>query len=224
LVGREYRGHLLAREVNRNGLSFYFEYDGADEKARCVRTWGDGGIYDHKITYQPGLTIVESSLGQKTTYHHRGGLVWKTVDALGAVTETERNEWTEVVKETDALGRATESTCDERGNLVIEVSPDGSAVRLAYDGKDRPVTLFGPAGGEWKWIYDDTGRMVERIHALGQRTLFRWAGPRLLGVTDPSGAETLLEYDARCGASQIRRLRRAPSRPPWNRGPLCPVR
>jgi RHS repeat-associated protein len=192
----EYRGHLLAREVNRNGLSFYFEYDGADEKARCVRTWGDGGIYDHKITYQPGVTIVEDSLGQRTTYHHRGGLVWKTVDALGAVIETERNEWTEVVKETDALGRTTESTRDERGNLVIEVSPDGSAVRLAYDSKDRPVTLFGPAGGEWKWIYDDTGRMVERIDALGQRTLFRWAGPRLLGVTDPSGAETLLEYDA----------------------------
>ena len=61
-----------------------------------------------RLQYQPRVTVVENSLGQKTTYHHRKGLVWKTVDALGAVTETERNQWNEVVKETDALGQATE--------------------------------------------------------------------------------------------------------------------
>ncbi len=192
----EYRDRLLAREVNRNGLSFYFEYDGSDEKAGCVHTWGDGGIYDHKLAYRAGVTVVEDSLGHKTTYHHRGGLVWKTVDALGAVTETARNEWNEVVKQTDALGRATESERDERGNLLAEKAPDGSTVKLAYDARDRPVTLLGPAGGEWTWAYDDAGRMVERSDALGQKTRFRWAGARLLGVTDPSGAETLLDYDA----------------------------
>jgi hypothetical protein len=36
--------------VNRNGLSFYFEYDGNDDQARCVRTWGDDGIY---VTVRP---------------------------------------------------------------------------------------------------------------------------------------------------------------------------
>jgi len=200
----EYRGHLLAREVNRNALSFYFEYDGADEKARCLRTWGDGGIYDHKLVYQPGVTVVENSLGHKTTYHHRGGLVWKTIDPLGAVTETERNEWNEVVKETDALGRVTESEFDERGNLIAEKTPDGSTVLLAYDSQDRPVSLVGPAGGEWTWAYDDKGRMVERTDALGQKTRFRWDGVRLLGVTDPSGAETMLEYDPAGNLSVLR--------------------
>ncbi len=200
----EYRGHLLAREVNRNGLSFYFEYDGSDESARCVHTWGDDGIYDHKIAYQPRVTVVENSLGQKTTYHHHKGLVWKTVDALGAVTETERNQWNEVVKETDALGQATEYVRDGRGNLVTEISPDGSTVAFAYDVRDRPVSLRGPEGGEWKWSYDEAGRMVERVDALGQRTLFRWSGPRLLGVTDPSGHETTLEYDAAGNLSVLR--------------------
>jgi RHS repeat-associated protein len=191
----EYQGHLLSREVNRNGLAFYFEYDGKDAAARCIHTWGDGGIYDHKLAYQGRVTVVENSLGQKTTYHHRDGLVWKTVDALGAVTETERNEWNEIVKETDALGRVTESERDERGNLLGEKAPDGSQVKLGYDAKGRPISLLGPAGGEWKWGYDEAGRLVERIDALGQKTLFRWNGARLLGVTDPSGAETLLEYD-----------------------------
>jgi len=192
----EYRGHLLARETNRNGLSFYFEYDGGDEKARCVHTWGDGGIYDRKLTYQPRATIVENSLGEKTTYHHRAGLVWKTVDARGAVTETERNEWNEVVKETDPLGRVTELERDDHGNVLSEKAPDGTVLRLDYDAKGRPVSMRGPAGGEWKWLYDQAGHLVERVDVLGRHLRYRWNGPRLLGVTDPTGGETQLEYDA----------------------------
>ncbi|RMG22363.1 MAG: hypothetical protein D6730_16610, partial [Bacteroidetes bacterium] len=40
----EYDFHLLVKETNRNGLSFYFEYEGHDHKAKCLHTWGDGGI------------------------------------------------------------------------------------------------------------------------------------------------------------------------------------
>jgi YD repeat-containing protein len=63
----EYEGeHLLVRETNRNGLSFYFGYDGVDSSAKCIRTWGDGGIYDHEIDHVPSgrLTLVTDSLGQ----------------------------------------------------------------------------------------------------------------------------------------------------------------
>ena len=35
-----YNGHLLVQEIDRNNLSFYFEYDGKDETARCIHTWG----------------------------------------------------------------------------------------------------------------------------------------------------------------------------------------
>src|SRR5204862_424708 len=37
-----YQRHLLVKETNRIGLSFYFEYEGLDEKAQCFRTYGDG--------------------------------------------------------------------------------------------------------------------------------------------------------------------------------------
>lgn len=47
----EYKNHLLVRETDRNGLSFYFAYDGFGQDAYCVRTWGDGGIYDHITDY-----------------------------------------------------------------------------------------------------------------------------------------------------------------------------
>ena len=65
-----YKGHLLVQETNRNGLSFYFAYDGYGEDAYCVRTWGDGGIYDHIIDYDKigKVTCVTNSLGRTTTY------------------------------------------------------------------------------------------------------------------------------------------------------------
>ena len=40
-----YDNTLLIKETFRSGLSFYFEYDGLDHNARCLRTWGDEGIY-----------------------------------------------------------------------------------------------------------------------------------------------------------------------------------
>ena len=87
-----YANHLLVRETDRNGLSFYFEYDGVDHNAKCVHTWGDGGIYDHKLTYAGGITFVENSLGHTKTYHHNEALVTKEIDAKGNATLYEYNE------------------------------------------------------------------------------------------------------------------------------------
>ncbi|MBX3275016.1 MAG: hypothetical protein KF729_32425, partial [Sandaracinaceae bacterium] len=76
----EYAGHLLTRETDRERLSFYFGYDGIGQDAWCIRTWGDGGIYDHELAYDKvgKVTCVTNSLGQTTTYR---------MDLLGCVTE-----------------------------------------------------------------------------------------------------------------------------------------
>jgi YD repeat-containing protein len=43
------RTHLMVQETDRNGLSFYWIYDGRSSSARCIRTWGDGGIFNQKL-------------------------------------------------------------------------------------------------------------------------------------------------------------------------------
>ena len=47
----------MVKETNKNGLSFYFEFDWYDPDGMCVRTWGDGGIYDRKITYDEAQAL-----------------------------------------------------------------------------------------------------------------------------------------------------------------------
>ncbi|WP_022822338.1 hypothetical protein [Hymenobacter norwichensis] len=74
----KYRNGLLEQETFKNGLRLYFRYDGAGPEARCIRTWGDEGIYDHKLYYDVAnrRTTVTNSLGHEATYlGNENGLV-----------------------------------------------------------------------------------------------------------------------------------------------------
>jgi RHS repeat-associated protein len=193
----EYRQHLLVRETDRNGLSFYFEYDGAAHDARCTRTWGDGGIYDHKLTYDEalGITVVENSLGERTTYHHDGTLVHQEDDAFGNRSFTERDNSKQVVSEVDALGRVTSYTYDTRGNQTGVTGPDGAGIQVAYDEGDRPLRAVDQNGGEWRWRYGARGELLGRVDPLGAETRYGYRGAQLVSVIDPGGGETRLAWD-----------------------------
>jgi RHS repeat-associated protein len=193
----EYEGHLLTREMNRNGLSFYFKYDGADEKARCIRTWGDGGIYDHKLSYnlEAYITTVEDSLGHKTTHHHQDGMVFKTVDALGNTTITERTSYAEVAVETNAIGLKATREYDDRGNETARTYYDGAVTRSAYEG-DRLVEVTDAVGGKWSIEYDAKGRVTRRTNPLGQSMRYFYNERFLLGTADAANHGTTLKYDA----------------------------
>jgi len=221
-----YKQHLLVQETNRNGLSFYFAYDGFGEDAYCVRTWGDGGIYDHVIDYDKmgKATYVTNSLGHTTTYKMNVvGCVVEVMDALGASTKYEYDERTlRKVKETNRVGGETKWEYDARGNITQVIGPDGAEIAIDFNDRDQPVRAVDAVKGEWHWGYDPQGRMVGRIDPLGRRTQFHWrvmgdgrddqkqdgwravaglsrsaAGPkRLATLTDPSGQETAVGYDA----------------------------
>ncbi len=197
-----YKQHLLVQETNRNGLSFYFAYDGFGEDAYCVRTWGDGGIYDHIIDYDKvgKVTCVSDSLGRTTTYRMNAvGCVVKVTDALGGATSYEYDERTlRKIKETSATGGETQWKYDDRGNTIEMTDPGGAAIAVAFDERNLPVRAVDAVKGEWTWGYGDGGRLIGRIDPLGRRVQFRWdhQTKRLAAITDPAGHESALGYDA----------------------------
>ena len=68
----------MVKETKKSGLSFYFAFDWYDPDGMCVRTWGDGGIYERKITYDEAnhFTVVDDGRGGRTHYWgNPGGLV-----------------------------------------------------------------------------------------------------------------------------------------------------
>ncbi len=201
-----YANHLLVQETNRNGLNFYFEYDGTDTHARCLRTWGDGGIYNHKLTYFPeaGYTVVENSLGHRSTYHYNDdGLVYRTVDPRGHETRTQYDEACQVVRETDERGQSTFYAYDERGNRTAVTKPDGSTLALAYDDHNQLTGLTNETGAQWQWTYDEAGQLLSRVDPLGRVTGYRYAAGQLAEITDALGGTTALRYDAHGNVTEV---------------------
>ncbi|MEL6852460.1 MAG: DUF6531 domain-containing protein, partial [Bacteroidota bacterium] len=189
-----YRGHLLVKETNRNGLSFHFEYDGYDHEARCLRTWGDKGIYDHKLTYAGGLTIVENSLGHQASYYHNGSIVHQKIDNREQVSFVQYNEFNEVILETDELGRQTGYEYDQRGNRIATYFPDGTVSEMTFDG-DRLVSGQNQIGGTWAWVYNELGQLTARQDPMGRGTAYRYEGALLTEIIDAAGEISELAYD-----------------------------
>jgi YD repeat-containing protein len=103
----EYQGRLMTKETWRNGLNWFFEYDGTEPGARCIHTWGDGDIYNHKLLFEAGKTIVTDSRGHDITYYHKNGLVYKRLDPNGALYQWHYDQDNQLLSETDPL----ENTC-----------------------------------------------------------------------------------------------------------------
>jgi len=194
----QYKFHLLIREINRNGLSFYFAYDGIDKDAYCVRTWGDGGIYDHVLTYDKlkNVTIVENSLGNKTTYICSGaGIVTNIIDPLGNKSSRMYDEFFRITKEVDELSLITAYEYDERGNCTKIIRPNGSELTVVFNDKDQPIQAVDFIGGVWMWKYNRLGRLIGRTDSLNRETRFRYDGKLLSELIDPAGQKTILNYD-----------------------------
>jgi RHS repeat-associated protein len=194
----EYQQHLLTKETWRNGQQWYFVYDGKANGAKCIHTWGDGDIYNHKLTYLEGVTKVENSLGHITSYHLKGGLVSSKIDGNGEEWQYRYNKFNELEWETDPLGNQQSYTHDGWGNISTSTDPVGGFNYTEYYNLKfplRPTEAMDAAGGKWKWAYDDLGNMVERINPVGAKTTYTYDNGLLTTIVNAAEAVTQLAYD-----------------------------
>ncbi len=194
----DYENRLLVKETWRNGHQWYFEYDGKTTGARCIHTWGDGDIYNHKLTYTEGCTVVKNSLGHRTTYYHKNGLPYIKIDGNGSEWEYRYNKFNELEWETDPLGNQYNYSHDEWGNIVTTTDPCGGFESTEYYHPKYPLLpteVIDAAGGKWKWEYDEQGNMVERINPLGAQTKYIYTDGLLTKIVNAASAVARLEYD-----------------------------
>jgi YD repeat-containing protein len=205
----EYTSHLMVQETDRAGLSFYFQYDGHSAYSKCVRTWGDGGIYDHEITYDPGnrKTIVRDSVGAVTVYElDEVNAVVAITDAHGGRASYERCRNTgKVLRETNALGEAVEKAYDARGNLVRVAGADGAATEIEYHERlNVPTAARDALGRLWRWVYDEWGHLLARQNPAQETTMYTWSDAGLLeSVQSPGERVTRLAYDERKNVVEV---------------------
>lgn len=203
----EYEGYLMVKETWRNGLNWYFKYDGTKIGSRCIHTWGDGNIQNHKLTFYNGLTEVENSLGHVTRYYHKGGLVIKRIDPNKAEHHWRYDEDNQLLSEIDPLGNAYLYSYDERGNQVQIVGPTGATTATEYDEPElpnSPTEAIDINGGKWQWKYDEQGNVIKRINPMGAESLIHFENGLVTSVTDALNNTTSLEYNKQYSIETVR--------------------
>jgi RHS repeat-associated protein len=178
----------LARHTNRVGLSFRYEYDAS---GRCVHSWGDGGLYDYHLAYDPGgrWTNWRDSLGHRWSVEmdERGNPVAET-DPLGGVTSYAYDAAGRTVAVVDPGGCATCHSYDEAGNLTGLTFPDGTREAAAYDGLGNLLRHTDPLGAVWRQLFDDRGVVTRRIGPIGDVWSYHHDDRGdLVAVTNPLG-------------------------------------
>lgn len=215
-----YDQDLLVRETNRNGLSFHFEYKGEGGEARCVHTWGDGGIYERWLDYdrESKMTVVEDSFRASTAYYFNDlDLPLRIVDALGGEKQFIYGLNGELLSETDQIGRETKYLYNAQFDCVSVTHPDGTTRRFDYTGDSLPAKLTDEAGAEFRREYDERGNIIATVDALthrrefsydrfgamekavdpfGEMTRFKWnERGQIIELTMPLGGATRYGYD-----------------------------
>ncbi|MBK6837350.1 MAG: RHS repeat protein [Bacteroidetes bacterium] len=163
---------------------------------------GDGGIYDHKITYIDGLTIVENSLGNKTSYFHKGGLVYKTINALGGESFSEYNSYNDLISETDEEGNTTSYTYDDRSNRTGILTPDGGQTSIQFEG-DVPVFAVDASKGTWMWSYNEQKQLILQLNPEGTVTHYEYERGLLTSIIDHQQNKTVLGYDSQFNVYEL---------------------
>lgn len=195
-----YRNHLMVAKTDRNGQTFYWEYDGTSTGARCIHSWGDSGILEGFVEYHPekGYNLFTNSLGQTTTYYYRPDFVITQVkDPMGGSVFYTYTEDMELYREVDQEGNLTGYTYDEQGNRTSIVQPDGSTYRFGYDERGRVTLAADPDGNSRIYTYyEDNGLLHTLTDADNTYSIFNYDEKNLLReVKDANRQRTLITYD-----------------------------
>ncbi|HVI43355.1 MAG TPA: DUF6531 domain-containing protein [Chitinophaga sp.] len=191
-----YKGHLLVKLTNQSGMSFYWEYDGKGDDARCVRTWGDGGVLAYHARYEEGKTITTNSLGHTTEYYYDNSkLIYKIIDGKGGVTLQTYNEHQELEVMVDPEGNTIKNFYNEQGQLTKHINGNGEAMLYFFDKDNRLTGMKSPSGMQLGWSYNEDGLLESKTLANGNMLHYEYEEKRLHRITHSSGRAFGLHYD-----------------------------
>ncbi len=195
-----YDDHRLVRHTDRNGLSFYYEFERTSEEWRVVHAWGDGGLFDYRFEYVDLLRErrITDSLGGVTlvTLDERA-LPISEMDPLGGITVYEYDDVGRTSAVIDAANRRTEYHHDEAGNLLRMVRPDGLVVATGFSAHNKPLSITDASGSMWQLHWDERGLLTGQTSPLGHESHYEydhWG--QLVAHTNTREARMELRIDA----------------------------
>lgn len=189
-------GHLLVQLTNQSGMSFHWEYEGKGEKARCIHTWGDGGVMEYFFEYKKGYTRARNGEGAITEYYYKSDkLVYKIVDANGGITRQHYNEYQELEVLVNPEGYSRKTQYNEHGQPAQITDENGENTYFFYDDNHNLQRLRTPGGKQLTWKYDEFDRVITRTTLSGEKMHYAYEDGLLKTITDGKGRVYSLTFN-----------------------------
>ncbi len=214
----QYSQHLITRRTLITGFSYHYQWDRLDNHARCLRNWGDDGIYDYHFGWDPdnrrsqatdsrGYTthFIYNEFGQiiqetdpeggEHRYTYENGRKTGYTDPRGHTTTYFYNKDNQPTGERDALGHY-QGAYYFQGNPTSITDKDGTTWRREYNRRGLLSTLTDPQGQSHHYDYHDSGLLYRITDPQGRTHRYHW-NPQgeLQQINDPDGSTQRLYYD-----------------------------
>ncbi len=195
-----YDSHLMVRHTDRNGLSFYYDYDESSKgEWRVVHAWGDGGLYDYTFEYFDELNErrITDSLGHTSLVKlNEAGLPISEIDPLGGMMIFEYDDRGRTSAVVDQDGNRTEYDYDESGNLLKLTHPDGYSLQTEFDKTNKAVKIIDNNDAHWQQKWDPRGLVIEQVTPLGHYSHYEYdKHGQIIASIDPRGFRTTFSFD-----------------------------
>ncbi len=173
----EYDNHCMIKKTDRNGQSFYWEYNA---KRKCTKTWGDGGLLTGSFNYYKDHTVMTDERGEHIYYFNEYDLCVEKVNPLGHSTYYGYNDFQELLYEMDSEGNMTSYEYDDRGNLIKEYSPNGTCVQTEYNENGQVISSTSGRGNTRVYEYDEHQKLSHITNPDGSCLSFEYNEEGLL--------------------------------------------
>lgn len=193
-----YAGHVIERRTLASGFSYHFAWDRPGPGGRCVRNWGDRGIYDYRFEWDAGgcSRVIDSRGGVTRYWHDAAGQLVRLCSPEGLTQRFVHDANGLLVEHTGPGGETLRLAYDEHGRLSRRTDPLGQVHEVTHDAQGRVASLRDPLGHAWHWHYDDLGRLSTVRDPLGAETRYTYNPQGLLAeVQPPVGLARTLWWD-----------------------------
>ncbi|HAW91787.1 MAG: type IV secretion protein Rhs [Rheinheimera sp.] len=182
----QYSQHLLTVRQRASGFCHYFSWQGNGPAARCVRNWGDNGIYDYRFSYDDSNHSASS------------------IDGNGHCWQYFHNERNLLIKKVAPDGATWQYSWNKQGKKTSETLPDGSQTRFYYNENSQLVTLEQADAAITHFQYNELGQRSVIIDAEGRQWRREYsAGGLLLQESNPDSSVTRYQYN---GENQLEKV------------------
>jgi RHS repeat-associated protein len=173
----QYSQHLITVRQRASGFCHYFSWQGAGPAARCVRNWGDNGIYDYRFSYDENNRSASSIDGNGHRwfyFHNERNLLIKKVAPDGATWQYHWNKQGKKTSETLPDGSQTRFYYNENGQLVTLEQADAAITHLQYNELGQRSVIIDAEGRQWCREYSAAGLLLSETRPDSSVTRYQY--------------------------------------------------